>query len=362
MMSFEPKWLEPKWRREQQSTYLLLGIWCHLRGMTLQSKKGDPGLCKNYSPITVVSAGYKLFAMALLTRLQNAGAEERIWPIQFAFRTTRGNADAIFVALRLLDLTLADRNGTLVMLSLDWEKAFDSVSPDGLLYALERFGLPPLFHGLIRAIYSNRTFTVRACGHSSASHTQCFGISQGCPLSPFLFTILMTVLFTDASREFQSVSGLDSPPALVHDLIYADDTRILSLQPRQAESFMYRVLDAGRVYGLSLNWGKTEVLPIGCDADLQGPNGEPIKNKTSLVYLGIVISAYGSFTSEVNRRLGMAKSRFRCIEPRLEACSSGMRKEATNLLGLCGFFLQKRAAVRRRVTKVQPIVMGNARA
>ena len=35
-------------------------------------------------------------------------------------------------------MTLADRNGTLVMLSLDWEKAFDSISPDGLLYALER--------------------------------------------------------------------------------------------------------------------------------------------------------------------------------------------------------------------------------
>eukprot|EP00439_Symbiodinium_sp_Y106_P014864 s1680_g2.t1 len=69
-----------------------------------------------------------MFAMALLRRLQKAGAEERIWPTQFAFRTKRGSADAIFVARRLLDLTLADRNGTLVMLSLDWEKAFDSIS------------------------------------------------------------------------------------------------------------------------------------------------------------------------------------------------------------------------------------------
>ena len=117
--------------------------------------------------------------MALLRRLQNAGAEKRIWPTQFAFRTKRGSADAIFVARRLLDLTLADRSGTLVMLSLDWEKAFDSISPDGLLYALERFGLPLLFRGLIRAIYSNRTFTVRASGHTSARHIQCFGISQG---------------------------------------------------------------------------------------------------------------------------------------------------------------------------------------
>ena len=196
------------------------------------------------------------------------------------------------------------------MLSLDWEKAFDSISPDGLLYALERFGLPPLFRGLIRAIYSNRTFTVRAFGHTSVSHSQCFGISQGCPLFPFLLSILMTVLFTDATGEFQSVSGLDSPPALVHDLSYADDTLILSLKPRQAESFMYRVLDAGRLNGLSLNWQNTEVLPIGCAADIQGPNGEPIKTKTSLVYLGSVISASGSITSEVNRRLGMAKADF----------------------------------------------------
>ena len=141
-------------------------------------------------PVTSVrwaSSLFHKFAMALRRRLQTAGAEERIWPTQFAFRTKRGSADGIFVARGLLDLTLADRNGILVMLSLDWDKAFDSISPDGLLYALERFCLPPLFRGLIRAIYSNRTFTVRASGHSSASHIQCFGISQGCPLSPFLF-------------------------------------------------------------------------------------------------------------------------------------------------------------------------------
>ena len=97
----------------------------HDASVTAVFNKGDP--CKNYRPITVVSARYKLFAMALLRRLQNAGAEERIWPTQFAFRIKRGSADAIFVSRRLLDLTLADWNGTLVRLSLDWEKAFDSI-------------------------------------------------------------------------------------------------------------------------------------------------------------------------------------------------------------------------------------------
>ncbi|OLP90031.1 Copia protein [Symbiodinium microadriaticum] len=51
-------------------------------------------------------------------------------------------------------------------------------------------------------------------------------------------------------------------------------------------------------------------VSYSCAADIQGPNGEPIKTKTSLVYLGSVISASGSITSEVNRRLGMAKADF----------------------------------------------------
>ena len=43
---------------------------------------------------------------------------------------------------------------------------------------------------------------------------------QQTPLSPFLFSILMTVLFTDAirDREFQSTLAYDFPPALDNDL------------------------------------------------------------------------------------------------------------------------------------------------
>ena len=47
-------------------------------------KNKDTAVCENYRPITVVSAGFKLFAMILLKRLHIAGAEERIWPTQLS--------------------------------------------------------------------------------------------------------------------------------------------------------------------------------------------------------------------------------------------------------------------------------------
>ena len=72
---------------------------------------------------------------------------------------------------------------------------FCSISPDALLYALERFGLPPLFRGLILNL-QQQDFpqSARLVIHRAYS-VLC--TSQGCPLSPFLFMILMTVLFTD---------------------------------------------------------------------------------------------------------------------------------------------------------------------
>ena len=42
------------------------------------------------------------------------------------------------------------------MLALDWAKAFDSLSPPGLLECLKRFGVPRKFIDITAAIYENR--------------------------------------------------------------------------------------------------------------------------------------------------------------------------------------------------------------
>ena len=147
-------------------------VWCsghvpddwHEAVVSAIFKKGDPASCENYRPISLLAIGHKLFATILLRRLKAAGADARIWPTQFGFRTGRGCADALFVARRLLERTCAAKNGSLIFLALDWAKAFDSISPDGLIVALRRFGVPDGFCAIIRAIYSGRRFVVRDAG------------------------------------------------------------------------------------------------------------------------------------------------------------------------------------------------------
>ena len=81
-----------------------------------------------------------------------------------------------------MELAWARRSGQVSLLALDWKKAFDSISPQALLIALRRFGLPSKYVDIIGSIYADRKFRVKSGTDSSSERLQNFGISQGCPL------------------------------------------------------------------------------------------------------------------------------------------------------------------------------------
>ena len=66
-----------------------------------------------------------------------------------------------------------------------------------------------------------------------------------------------------------------------------------------AEIYMQCIEQAGRMYGLQLNWNKLEVLPVRCESLVRTPNGELVVSKESLVYLGSYLSDNGSFGPEL---------------------------------------------------------------
>ena len=85
-------------------------------------KKGDASELSNYRPISLVNTGYKLFAIVLLNRLKGAGVESLICRSQFGFRSGGSTSDALFLARRFKDKAIAQRDGKLVMLALNWAK------------------------------------------------------------------------------------------------------------------------------------------------------------------------------------------------------------------------------------------------
>ena len=141
-------------------------------------------------------------------------------------------------------------------MALDWKKAFDSIAPPALTAALRRFGLPEHVLDVIASIYTDRRFRVRDCGQTSDEHIQHSGISQGCPLSPFLFVMLMSVLIKDV---IDTLGPLDKERYDNGDLaesLYAEDTLIIGTKGDSISRFLAAVSHAGAQYGLELHFGK----------------------------------------------------------------------------------------------------------
>ena len=197
------------------------------------------------------------------------------------------------------------------VLALDWAKAFDSISPERLLQALERFGLNPSMLDAIRDIYSHRTFTVVDAGVESTARPQQAGISQGCPLSPFLFGMVMTVLMSDARHMLSPAAKAACTRGALEDILFADDTLLISCCGSYVEEYMAAVEQRGFDYGLKLHWGKVQLVSVGADLPVTAPNGDSIQPVESMLYLGATLHRNGKFSCELARKIGKASAAFK---------------------------------------------------
>ena len=105
---------------------------------------------------------------------------------------------------RIIDCAHNDDSTQLHIVFCDWAKVFDRIKPKALMIALERFGITGKTLELIQTVYENRTFCISDGSEKSSKRQQSSGIAQGCPLSPYLFIILMTVLFEDVENALAS--------------------------------------------------------------------------------------------------------------------------------------------------------------
>ena len=76
-------------------------------------------------------------------------------------------------------------------------------------------------------------------------------------------------------------------------------------------------------------------MPVGCEAQIKGPDGKHIGSRQAITYLGSVIAANGSINSELNRRLGMAKGDFDALNRVWKHANLGLK--TGDFLGMCDF-------------------------
>ncbi|XP_076101199.1 uncharacterized protein LOC143070989 [Mytilus galloprovincialis] len=118
---FNSLWEEENWPSDWRK-----GLICKI------FKKGDMTDCNNWRGVTLLPVFSKVFCRMLIERIKE-GIDKRLRNEQAGFRPKRGTTEQIFILRNILEQTNEWR-AALIILFIDFEKAFDSVHRESMVY------------------------------------------------------------------------------------------------------------------------------------------------------------------------------------------------------------------------------------
>ena len=94
-----------------------------------------------------------------------------------------------------------------MIISIDAEKAFDKIQHPFMIKTVQKMGIAGTYCNIVKAIYDKPTANIILNGEKLKAFPLRSGRTQGCPLSPLLFNIVLKVLAT-AIREEKEIKGI----------------------------------------------------------------------------------------------------------------------------------------------------------
>lgn len=143
----------------------------------MKGMKDDKTYLKNWRPITLLNVDCKLFSKLLANRM-SVVLGEVIHPDQTCGIPGRKITDSL-VLIRDTICYARDRNIRLVVLNLDFEKAFDRVSHQYLFQVLQKMGFPERFIEWVGLLYRDINSKFLVNGQLTKAVDLSCGVRQG---------------------------------------------------------------------------------------------------------------------------------------------------------------------------------------
>ena len=219
-------------------------------------------LIKNWRPITLLNTSYKIASACIAERIKSI-LPKIIGEEQKGFLTGRYIGENIRMLYDVLSYTQNNSLPGMVML-IDFEKAFDSISWNFIRRTLDFFDFGPDIKRWIDIFYKDIT----ACVAINGSYTRWFqvqrGVRQGDPLSPYLYLISAEILslLIKKNKDIKGITLKDNVEALLSQ--FADDTSLFLDGSQKCFEACIRCLeDFTKLSGLKMNFEKTQIVWIG---------------------------------------------------------------------------------------------------
>ena len=152
-----------------------------------------------------------------------------------------------------------------------------------LIKTMESYGIPDKLFKRIKNFYDRPAFSVDVEGVTSTKHVQSSRIRQGCPLSPYLFLLVMSRVFEQGKDLKNEVSHLITGGIFDHvemtnvdfsEILFVDNTLLFAAQGGSIEHLLWTVEEVSVAYGLRLNRTKCAAVSLQHVGEIVFSNGE----------------------------------------------------------------------------------------
>ena len=252
--------------------------------ITTLFKKGDETLISNRRPITLLPTIYKILTKMIASRI-NSVLPDLIHEDQVGFIPNRLIFDNVMTADYVM------KNHDVWTTSIDFEKAYDSISHECIRRILKHLDFPEKLRNLIDNLITGSKARVRVEGSLTNEFPIERGVKQGDPLSPLLFALCIEPL---AHRIRKETKGIQVTPTRRQQiLLYADDILLFGESPDDQFRQVKILGDFKKASGLKLNVDKSYRSPDKGHQKSLIRNFEVFPPKEGIPYLGFPIGEKG---------------------------------------------------------------------
>ncbi|KAJ4440868.1 hypothetical protein ANN_10715 [Periplaneta americana] len=276
--------------------------------MVLIPKIACPKTALDYRPITLLNSDYKIFMRCMKTRLSTIFPHV-IGPHQQCLVAGRNILNATCAIRDSISVAKQNKQNHM-LISLDFDHAFDRVRHNYLLQRMMELNIDPAFIACLRNIMAVSNSKLLVNGHLTQAFPVERSVRQGCPLSMHLFALTLDPLLQNISCIY---------PMNTDTIIraYADDVTIVAVDATILPRMYQCIQQYSRETGAQLNEKKTKAMYIGKEDKIPLPSWLSIHS--SIKILGVTFFNdlsqtirynWNSVTNAVRHVLSAQKFRF----------------------------------------------------
>ena len=281
-------------------------------GIIVCIPKGDKPreFIKNWRPISLLNVTYKIASSCIANRIKTI-LPKLINEDQTGFISGRYIGDNLRLIYDLIHY-LEEKNLPGLLLTLDFEKAFDSIDWSFMQKVLRSFGFKDDICQWISTFYSDIKSYVIVNGKPSQHFRIERGCRQGDPISPYLFILCAEVLACRI-RENNVIKGINISDNEIKISQFADDTSLVLEGDENSYDALFKDLEKfNHISGLKLNYDKSCNVWLGSmknSKKVYKPNVKMSWNPPKFKILGLWYTNDLTSMSELNFKEKMLETK-----------------------------------------------------